>query len=1240
MGFLLTTLAVVIILVATLIGIGRTLIPHADALRPWVEQLMSQRIGQAVTLDQVEAQWPRLTPSLSLIGIQLDDGQGNRLEIDQARLEVHLPRLLDRQTNLVRLVLLGLELVLEPDEQGRWGAELAAGAAGGGDLREQLPLGDLVIRDATVRIRPQGWPELPLHLNEGGIQRRGAQTQFHGVLNRMSGGDERLDLRLLIDHPEGQWSSARGWLGIEALALESLWSPDFEFTAHRDGEDHALLALQLWLDWSHVDERLRLDLDFELSSSHESPALAGSALLEQKSRRLQLEVSELLHGNERVGAGLALARRGDDWAVAVDDLDLARLHAVLDPWLSELPHWPLAIGGRIGDLLLGLNKSLSLHAAAGRVEQLMVRLANPMPSVDGLELELGLDGDRLSLVPGGQPTASWAHHLRTEVVLDELSGRVLLSPDTIELRGLSIHSAVADATANGWIYLQRPRPFLDFLIEVHRLGPTDPRPYLSYRTIPATAMDWLDQSFTWVEQASGWVNLHLVAGTEARNLQPGSYQAMVEFSGAEMDFWPGWPPAVGLDGRVEFLGRRLGGALDRADLGRISVSAPILEIADLTNPEMIMQLEAIAVDAGDLTATLGAIQVAGWQAVLEPMHWSGPVDVRTRVALPFRTMENWDIEGVVDLQAASVELPAVGAGIDALSGSIGFDRSAVAPAIVAARLGEQSFELALAADFDHPASLDLSARLNPVDLFRFEGAAAEMAAAVQGASHWTYRLEGAEEGLRMTVQSDLRGLALDWPAPLDKPADLAWASAARLSLDESSQRLELQLGQRLAGELTNGLEAWSLALALGGDALPPAPVRGARVAGRVGRVALGDWLALLGAAPAGDQSRLPETFEVQLRADELELPGLLASPAELTLERIDDAWVVRVDSPELAGSLNVPVPADAGRAVVADLARLHLRRVDPETVEQELLGPALEQSGRGFSPIGLPPLSLLVEDLRWGDLTLGRLRLEAHPVEEGLEVELIDASGSDLRLQGRGRWVDTDQGPMARFLGRLSTPSLSALLRSGGYDAGIEASRAQIDMDIQWPGGPADFALRRLLGTLDLRMTDGQIPEARPGAGRLLGLVSFNAIPRRLMLDFRDVFGPGMRFDEIDGRFTLAGGFASTDGVVLRSTAAVITISGETDMAARQYDQEITVEPGLGASLPVIGVLAGGPVGAAAGLVLRQLLERPLRGLAEVRYQVTGPWDAPEIELVAARLPDEPPAPKSDPDAGSLRRDN
>jgi len=228
-----------------------------------------------------------------------------------------------------------------------------------------------------------------------------------------------------------------------------------------------------------------------------------------------------------------------------------------------------------------------------------------------------------------------------------------------------------------------------------------------------------------------------------------------------------------------------------------------------------------------------------------------------------------------------------------------------------------------------------------------------------------------------------------------------------------------------------------------------------------------------------------------------------------------------------------------------------------------------------------------------------------------------------MRLNGMGRWRLADERTQSEFTGRLTTGNLSGLLESAGYQSGIQAGRTQLEMDFRWPGAPADFELGRLSGVLDLQILDGTIPEARPGAGRLLGLASFNAIPRRLTLDFRDVFGSGLKFDQIQGRFDLAAGFARTNGLVIYSPAANITITGDTDMAARRYDQQIRVEPGLGATLPVIGVLAGGPVGAAAGLVLQSILDRPLRGIAEARYSVTGSWDDPRIELVEARVTDE-----------------
>ena len=99
-------------------------------------------------------------------------------------------------------------------------------------------------------------------------------------------------------------------------------------------------------------------------------------------------------------------------------------------------------------------------------------------------------------------------------------------------------------------------------------------------------------------------------------------------------------------------------------------------------------------------------------------------------------------------------------------------------------------------------------------------------------------------------------------------------------------------------------------------------------------------------------------------------------------------------------------------------------------------------------------------------------------------------------------------------------------------------------------------------------------------------------------------------------------GTATTDNVLPRSSAASISVSGSTDLVAREYDQLMTIRPGVGNTLPIIGALAAGPGGAAAGLALQGLLQDSLAEATQVRYSITGSWEDPKIEAVAVERQD------------------
>jgi uncharacterized protein YhdP len=210
----------------------------------------------------------------------------------------------------------------------------------------------------------------------------------------------------------------------------------------------------------------------------------------------------------------------------------------------------------------------------------------------------------------------------------------------------------------------------------------------------------------------------------------------------------------------------------------------------------------------------------------------------------------------------------------------------------------------------------------------------------------------------------------------------------------------------------------------------------------------------------------------------------------------------------------------------------------------------------------------------------------------------------------------------------FSAEDLGAMLGAFGYDGLVQGGKTSDQLDATWPGSPSALSLATMDGSLSIHVSDGRIPEASsPGVGRLLGLVSLAELPRRLTLDFGDVFGKGLGFDSISGDFRLAHGDASTSNLVIDGPAANITVTGRTGLRARDYDQEMRVVPHVGNSLPIVGAVVGGPIGAAAGFAVQGLLGRGLNKAASARYRITGSWDDPKITLIEKHGAVAPPIP-------------
>jgi uncharacterized protein YhdP len=102
---------------------------------------------------------------------------------------------------------------------------------------------------------------------------------------------------------------------------------------------------------------------------------------------------------------------------------------------------------------------------------------------------------------------------------------------------------------------------------------------------------------------------------------------------------------------------------------------------------------------------------------------------------------------------------------------------------------------------------------------------------------------------------------------------------------------------------------------------------------------------------------------------------------------------------------------------------------------------------------------------------------------------------------------------------------------------------------LDWPGAPSDYDPKTLSGALKVEVGSGQFTKIEPGIGKLLGVLSLQALPRRIALDFRDVFTEGFAFDRIDGNVRIARGVMTTDDLRLVGPAARVDITGEANLA-------------------------------------------------------------------------------------------
>ncbi len=552
------------------------------------------------------------------------------------------------------------------------------------------------------------------------------------------------------------------------------------------------------------------------------------------------------------------------------------------------------------------------------------------------------------------------------------------------------------------------------------------------------------------------------------------------------------------------------------------------------------------------------------------------------------------------------------------------------------------------------------------------GPVARLARRLAGQARYRATLDFVRGVPELSVTSNLVGLALDLPPPFAKPAETALAmryrTAAEPAPDGAPPRevLQVDLGSLLQARYlrerrTDGtVRVVRGAIGVAAEASLPEKGVAANVTARTldvdawervadevfpttgaprSAAAAAAGSAAAGSTAPGSAGDGHEPDRVALHVQELIAGGRRLTGVTAGLSRDGETWRADVEADQLAGHVDYRPPGrgdaspGSGR-VYARLSRLVLPKIDAEQVSSLLDAP----------PASVPALDIVIDDLDLRGTRLGRVEIVAtnrlggprRAGQRDWQLTRLAIKTPEAELTGTGRWAASPVGapggaPPPRRMSIdfvLQVDDGGALLDRLGTKGAVRGGAGQLKGRIGWLGSPLAIDFASLGGEVNVAIDAGQFLKADPGAARLLGVLNLQSLPRRLSLDFRDVFAEGFAFDNVGGDVRIAEGVAQTRNLRMRGVQATVLMEGSADIERETQDLRVVVVPEINAGTAALAYAAINPAIGLGAFLAQWILRKPLMAASTREFHISGRWDDPKIEPVAkgAALAAESPA--------------
>ncbi len=697
----------------------------------------------------------------------------------------------------------------------------------------------------------------------------------------------------------------------------------------------------------------------------------------------------------------------------------------------------------------------------------------------------------------------------------------------------------------------------------------------------------------------------------------GIFRVDAKASGVELDYGKGWPRISNVGGDLLFHGNLMqidthSGQVFGARLGKVRSTIQSLEHSDS------IQIEGEA--SGPTNDFLRYVRESpineAMEGFLDHASAQGEGNLRLKLDIPLINADATKVQGRFAYERNAIDFGPQIPKLEQARGELSFTEKALQLKGGTAQILGGSSVLNVGTDSDGTVRIAATGKVDAnLAARRYALPQAEL---IRGVTDYKADLEVRSQGTSVSIDSSLQGVALAAPAPLGKEASDSIPLRIQLNMAQGeADHWQVAYDKLVGADLYLRGSGKDMQIERGQINLGPTQLAARRqglwVNGSLPQLNADVWHDFVGRLPesagSGGGVATPPVSGVDLKLGKLQVFGKQLNQLWLRATPASGGWQMQVASKEATG--NIHWNGQGRGKLVAKLSALHMPL--PQVAGSAAAAVSNEE------PEQLPAMDVTVEDFQYRDRKLGRLEVKAQQQRENWHIEKLSIANPEGRLDMDGVWRVAGNDSRTSVKVNVDSSNIGKLLERFGYPEAMRRGSGSLAGEVSWNGSPLSPDFASMSGSARIAVGPGQFSKIEPGVGRLLGILSLQSLPRRITLDFRDVFSEGFAFDKISGDSKISRGVIATDNLVIIGPAAQILFRGEADMGKETQKLTVRIVPTLSDSVALAaGVALANPIVGVTAFLLQKVLKDPIGQLVAYEYEITGKWEDPKIVRVGS----------------------